>query len=112
MQKRNRGAELWRRRKEGFIPLPGKRGTQQVSTSRTVTPPLMNSENHSVMYNSANLWGIFCQASLSMGFSRQEYWNGLSFPSAGCLLDPGIKPRAPAFQADSLPSEPQEKPPR
>ena len=40
------------------------------------------------------------QASLTMGFSRQEYWSGLLFPS------PGIKPRSPALQADSLPSEP------
>ena len=41
-----------------------------------------------------------------MGFSRQEYWNGLSFPSAGDLPDPEIKPRSSALQADSLQSEP------
>ena len=41
-----------------------------------------------------------------MEFSRQEYWSGLSFPSPGDLPDPGIKPRSPALQADSLPSEP------
>ena len=46
-----------------------------------------------------------CQASLSMGFSRQEYWNGLPFPYPGDLPDPGIEPRSPAPQADSLPSE-------
>ena len=50
------------------------------------------------------------QAPLSMEFSRQEYWSGLSFPSPGCLLDPGIEPTSPAFQADSLPSEPPGKP--
>ena len=50
------------------------------------------------------------QAPLSMEFSRQEYWNGLPFPSPGCLLDPGIEPTSPAFQADSLPSEPPGKP--
>ena len=44
-------------------------------------------------------------APLSMGFSRQEYWSGLSFPSPEDLLHPGIKPRSPALQADSLPSE-------
>ena len=44
-----------------------------------------------------------------MGFSRQEYWSGLPFPSPGDLPDPGIKPRSPAFQADALPSEPSEK---
>ena len=45
-----------------------------------------------------------------MGFSRQEYWSGLPFPSPGDLPDPGIKPRSPALQADSLPSEPPGKP--
>ena len=45
------------------------------------------------------------QAPLSMGFSRQEYWNGLPFPSTGDLLNPGIKPASPALQADSLPTE-------
>ena len=38
-----------------------------------------------------------------MGFSRQEYWSGLPFPSPGGLPNPGIKPRSPALQADSLP---------
>ena len=42
---------------------------------------------------------------LSMGFSRQEYWSGLPYLPAGDLPDPGIKPRSPALQADSLPSE-------
>ena len=45
------------------------------------------------------------QAPLSMGFSRQEYWSGLPFPSPGDLPDPGGKPGSPALQAD-LPSEP------
>ena len=43
---------------------------------------------------------------LSMGFSRQEDWSGLPFPSPGDLPDAGIEPRSPALQADSLPSEP------
>ena len=47
---------------------------------------------------------------LSMGFPRQQYWSGLPFPSLGDLPDPGIKPRSPALQADSLPAEPQGKP--
>ena len=42
------------------------------------------------------------QAPLSMGFSRQEYWSWLSFPSPGDLSDPGVEPRSPALQADSL----------
>ena len=43
-----------------------------------------------------------------MEFSRQEYWSGLPFPSPGDLPDPGMKPRSPALQADTLPSEPPE----
>ena len=43
------------------------------------------------------------QAPLSMGFSRQEYWSGLPFPSSGDLPDPGMEPASPARQADSLP---------
>ena len=54
----------------------------------------------------ATPWTVACRASLSMGFSRQEYWSGLSFPSPGALPDPGIEPRSPASQADSLPTEP------
>ena len=47
-------------------------------------------------------WTVAHQAPLSMGFSRQEYWSGLLFPSPGDLLDPGIRPWSPALQADSL----------
>ena len=43
------------------------------------------------------------------GFSRQEYWNRLPCPSPGDLPNPGIEPRSPTLQADSLPSEPPEK---
>ena len=55
-------------------------------------------------------WTIACQAPLSMGFSRQEYWSGLPFPSPGHLPDPGIKPMSPALQADSLLTELGENP--
>ena len=51
----------------------------------------------------ATPWTIACQAPLSMGFSRMEYWSGLPFPSPGDLPNPGIEPRSPALQADSLP---------
>ena len=46
---------------------------------------------------------------LSMGFSRQEYWSGLPFPSPGDLPHPGIEPVSPSLQADALPSEPPGK---
>ena len=52
------------------------------------------------------LWTVAQQAPLSMGFSRQEYWSGLPFPSPGDLPDPGIKPMSPELQADALTSEP------
>ena len=45
-----------------------------------------------------------------MGFSRQEYWRGLRFSSPGALPNPGIEPRSPALQVDSLASEPPGKP--
>ena len=56
------------------------------------------------------LWTIAHQAPLSMGFSRQEYWTGLSCPPQGDLPNPGIEPRSPLLQEDSLPSEPPGKP--
>ena len=59
------------------------------------------------------LWTVARQAPLSMGFSRQEYWNGLPRPPPGDLPDPGIEPTspvAPALQADSLPLSHQGSP--
>ena len=58
----------------------------------------------------ATPWTVVYQAPPSMGFSRQEYWSGLPFPSPGNLPNPGIKPGYPAFQADALTSEPPGKP--
>ena len=55
-------------------------------------------------------WTVAHQAPVSMGFSRQEYWSGLPFPSPGDLPNPGIKPRSPALQAEALSSEPLGKP--
>ena len=59
----------------------------------------------------ATPWTVAYQAPPTMGFSRQEYWSGLPFPSPGDLPDPGIKPRSPTLQADALISEPPGKPP-
>ena len=58
------------------------------------------------------LWTVAYQGSQSMGFSRQEYWSGLPFPSSGDVPDPGIEPGFPALRADTLPSEPPGKPRR
>ena len=57
----------------------------------------------------ATPWTVAHQAPPSMGFSRQEYWSGLPFPSPGDLPSPGIEPRSPALQADALTSEPPGK---
>ena len=60
----------------------------------------------------AVMWAVARQAPLSMGFSRQEYWSGLPFPSLGDLPNPGVEPTSPvspALQADSLPTEPPGK---
>ena len=51
-------------------------------------------------------WTVICQAPLSIGFPRQEYGSRLPHPSPGDLPDPGMEPRSPAFQVDSLPTEP------
>ena len=51
-----------------------------------------------------------CSLPQSMEFSRQEYRNGLPFLSPGDLPDPGIEPRSPILQADTLPFEPPGKP--
>ena len=58
----------------------------------------------------ATPWTVAYQAPPSMGFSRQEYWSGLPFPSPGDLPDAGIEPGSPALQADALTSEPPGKP--
>ena len=57
----------------------------------------------------ASPWAVAHQAPPSVEFPRQEYWNGLSFPSPGDLPDPGIEPGSPALQVDTLPSEPPGK---
>ena len=57
----------------------------------------------------AMLWTVVQQAPLSMGFSRQESWSGLPFPSPGDLPNPGIEYGSPTLQADSLPWQPRRR---
>ena len=66
--------------------------------------------SRSVMSDSLRLWTVTHQTPLSKGFSRQEYWSGLPFPSPGDLPNPGIEPRSPTLQADALTSAPPGKP--
>ena len=58
----------------------------------------------------ATPWTVAHQAPLSMGFSRQESWSGLPFPSPGELPNPGMEPGSPALQADALTSKLPGKP--
>ena len=58
----------------------------------------------------ATPWTVAYQPPQSLGFSRQEYWSGLPFPSPGDLPDPGIEPGSPTLEADALPSELPGKP--
>ena len=62
------------------------------------------------MSNFETPWTVAYQAPLSMGYSRQEYWSVLPFPSPGDLPDPGTESRSPTLQADALLSEPPGKP--
>ena len=69
------------------------------------------SVSHFVVSDSLRPHGLYvaCQTPVSMEFSRQEYWSGLSFASPGDLPDPGIEPKSPVLQADSLLSDPPGK---
>ena len=58
----------------------------------------------------ATPWTVAHQAPLPMGFSRQEYWSGMPFPSPGDLPNPGNESGSPALQTDALLSEPPGKP--
>ena len=62
------------------------------------------------MSDSCDLMTVAHQAPLSMGFSKEEYWSGLIFPSSGDLPNPGIEARSPSLQADSLSTELQGNP--
>ena len=63
-------------------------------------------KSHSWVWLFAIPWAVARLAPLSVEFSRKKYWNGLSFPSPGDLVNPGIEPRSPVLHADSLPTEP------
>ena len=57
---------------------------------------------YSLSCDSETLWTVACQAPLSMGFPRQEYWTGQPFASPGYLPNPGIEPGSPSLQAEIL----------
>ena len=80
-------------------------------TSQPCEPDRAHAKMLSHVKPFVTMWTIAHQAHLSMTFSKEEYWNGLPFPSPGDLPHPGIEPGSPALQADSLSTEPPGKPP-
>ena len=83
---------------------------QHLPISYLFTQVLCCAQSLSHVPLSVTPWTVAHQASLSMGFSRQEYWSGLPWPPPGDFSNLGIKPRSPTIQADSLLSEPPGKP--
>ena len=81
-----------------------KSGTNLISHRGRKERKKVKSLSHVRLF--ATPWTVALQAPLSVGFSRQEYWSGLPFPSPGDLPNPGIEPGSPALQADALSSEP------
>ena len=92
----------------GSIAAPRHVGSSQ-TRDRTGSPTLVCvSAVVSLRSGSATPWIVTCQAPLSLGFSRQEYWDGLPYPPPGDLPHPGMEPASPLtcllhWQADSLP---------
>ena len=104
----------------GNLPNPGIKPTSLGSPALaggvfTTEPPGKPLTSGSVQFSSVASdslrppWTVAYEAPQSMGFSSQEYWSGLPFPSPGDLPDPGVEPRSPALQADALPSQPPSK---
>ena len=83
---------------------------QEVSIAYPLCPELCCAQSLSRIHLFVTPWTVACQATLSLGFSRQKYWSGLPCPFPGDLLNLGIEPRSLELQADSLPSEPPGKP--
>ena len=96
-------------RKKKKIPTAGRHFLGQNSSPFALSP-WSEVKSLSRVRLFATPWTIAYQAPLSVGFSRQEYWSGLPFPSPGDLPYPGIKPRSPALWADALSSKPPGKP--
>ena len=82
-----------------------------MSSEEEIDPKVCVCVSYSFVSNSATPRIVARQVPLSMEFYWQEYWSGLPFPSPGDLPNLGIKPRSPALQPNSLPSEPPGKPP-
>ena len=91
----------------GAVPPPGDLRNPGIERN-SMSPALAVLGLFSRVQLSATPWTVAPQPPLSMGFSRQEYWRGLPFPSPGDLPDPGIEPRCPAWAGGFFTSESQE----
>ena len=91
---------------------PGAGGQIQTSLSLDGIPWVLSIRAFSATTDALQPHGLYvaCQAPLFMGFSRQEYWNGLPFPSPGDLPNPGIKPTSPVLEGRFFTTEPPRKP--
>ena len=108
-----KGEQCWEMSsKRSFRYFLGKQPLKQVhfkAATKSVTLWVCDVKLLSCVRLFVTPWSVAHQAPLSMEFPRQEYWNGLPFPSPGDLPDPGIEPGSPALQTDSLPSGPPGK---
>ena len=98
------------------LPIRGKTNKQKLSINLTLYEAYTNGwtnisevKSLSCVRLFATSWTVAHQPPPSMGFSRQEYWSGLPFPSLGDLPNPGTELKSLALQADALPSEPTGK---
>ena len=87
------------------IPWTEKPGRLQATAWRATLVEFSSVQSLSRVRLFATPWTVARQAPPSMGFSRQKYWSGLTFPSPGDLPNPGIELRSPSLQADALTSE-------
>ena len=92
---------------QGIFPPQGLNPALQLKENSLVTGRCLVTKSCLTL---ASPWTVAHQAPLSMGFPRQEYWNGLPFPPSGDLPDPGIKPMSPSLAGGFFTTEPPEKP--
>ena len=108
LEQKNKVYLLYEKKKNSveMFPAPPQEIFSESCLLYLYTMTLSNSSvSHLVVSKSVTPW-----IPLPMEFFRQEYWGGLPFPTPGDVPDPGIQPRSPTLQGDSLPSEPRGKP--
>ena len=92
------------------LALSAKDKGWHTSSGISLTTVAVFVQSLSCVWLSANPWTVALQASPSVGFSRQEYWSGLPFPSPGDLSNPGVETESPALAGRFFTAEPPGKP--